>query len=139
MVLLFFVHDFSQINLGNIVIFPEIFMQFFLSPMSERTTVMLVLFGRRSSDDISAIFGPFGLFLTNKSISVVDVIHMALEIRVRNLRHEVLPKILFVVLGVHAASLEEEPQLTTPLVLEMVKLLQFLVEVHHARREELSP
>jgi len=100
---------------------------------------MLVLFGRRSSDDISAIFGPFGLFLTNKSISVVDVIHMALEIRVRNLRHEVLPKILFVVLGVHAASLEEEPQLTTPLVLEMVKLLQFLVEVHHARREELSP
>lgn len=107
--------------------------------MSERTTVMLVLFGRRSSDDISAIFGPLRLFLTNKSISVVDVVHMALEIRVRNLRHEVLPKILFVVLGVHAASLEEEPQLTTPLVLEMVKLLQFLVEVHHARREELSP
>lgn len=107
--------------------------------MSERTTVMLVLFGCRSSDDISAIFRSLRLFFTNKSIGVVDVIHMALEIRVRNLRHEVLPKILFVILGVHAASLEEKPQLTTSLVFEMVKLLQFLIEVHHARREELSP
>lgn len=50
-----------------------------------------------------------------------------------------LSKVFLIVMRVHAAAFEEEPQLTSSLMLEMVELLQLLSEVEHAWRIKPLP
>lgn len=80
MIFLLFLHDFNQTWFGYVIILSEIVLQVFFSPVRKWATVMLVLSGCWTSDDISAVLGSFRLFLTHQAVCVFDVIHVALQI-----------------------------------------------------------
>lgn len=70
---------------------------------------------------------------------MLDVVHMPLHLRSRHLAAHMATEIGLIIIDVHAAPLQEQPQLSPPLMLQMTVLLQPLVQVHHARREESFP
>ena len=41
---------------------------------------MLVFLGGRVSYDVSAIFGSFGLFFADQTVSVLNVVHVSFEL-----------------------------------------------------------
>jgi hypothetical protein len=138
-VLLLLLEHVDEVGFGDVVVLPEELVELFLAPVGEGTAVVLVLPGSWAGDDIPAVLGPLHLFLADESVGVVDVVHVALEVGDGDLAHKVLAEVLLVVVRVHAAALEEEPQLSAALMLEVVELLEAGVEVHHAGREEALP
>ena len=139
MVFFFFPHDLVQIVLGYIVVFSQIFFQIFGSPVVEGTTMMFLFFGGRSSDNVSAVLGSFGLTFSYKTIGVFNIVHVRFEIGCWYFANKRSVKELFVVMDVHAASFEEEPQLTSPFMFQMVVLFEFCGEVEHTGREKSFP
>lgn len=105
--------------------------------MLERTSVMFVFFGFGASYDSSAYFWSFLLFFTHKTISMLNIIHVRFKIRITNTGTQIFVKILFVIFYIHPASLEEKPELSSPLMFQMFILSELVVQIQHARREEL--
>lgn len=79
MVVFLFLHDFFVLGLSKGVVVAEEVTKDFLAPVPERATMMLILFRVRACNYSPAHFGSFGLFLADKSIGVLDVVHVALE------------------------------------------------------------
>jgi hypothetical protein len=99
--------------------------------------MMLVSFRIRSNNYCSAYFCSLLFFLANKSISVLDVVHMAFEFRVTDFEGHIFAKVLLIIIHIHSATLKKQPQLSSTFVLQMIVLTEFFVKVEHTRREEL--
>ena len=109
----------------------------FFIPMSKRTAMVLVPLRLWTSYDRPAHFGSFRLLLTNQTICVLNVVHMTFKIRITHFKGQILAKVLFVVIYIHSTALEEKPQLSSALMLQVIILLEFSVELEHAWREIL--
>jgi hypothetical protein len=77
----FFFHDIFKTGFRNAVVFPEIFLELFISPVTEGTPVMFVLLRSRASDDVSTIFSPLVFPVTDETIGMFNVVHVGFEIR----------------------------------------------------------
>lgn len=107
--------------------------------MSKGTAVMFVFFGSRSGDDVSADFWSFWLFFADQTVGMLNVIHMTFHFWGWNFTRQVFAEIGLIIAGIHTASFEKQPELSSSFVLEMVILFESLVEVEHAGREEFFP
>ena len=139
MILLFLPHRLIETILWNIVVPSEVLSQIFSSPVMERATMMFFLFGSWSSYDISAILRPLLLPLSNQAICMLYIIHMRFEIWAGNFAGKRSMEELFIIVYIHATTFQEEPQLSSALMFQMVILLELCGEVEHARREESFP
>ena len=81
MILLFLLHHTFQSLFRNVVPLPDILSKLILSPVSKWTAMVLVLFGGSSSNNIPTILGSLILFVSHQAVSMINIVHMGLEVR----------------------------------------------------------